>query len=148
MPAAGRVIHLMTSVLIVDDNQMVRKVMRHFFETLPDWKVGGEAEEGAEAVQKAAELKPDLILLDFSMPNMNGIEAASVLKKMLPDVHIIVFTIFDDALGSSLVSAVGVDLVVPKAEGLTGLAKAIQNLMGTPGLIKGQVKAGQQGRMQ
>lgn len=138
----------MTSVLIVDDNQMVRNVMRHFFETLPDWKVGGEAKEGAEAVQKAAELKPDLILLDFSMPNMNGIEAASVLKKMLPDVHIIVFTIFDDALGSSLVSAVGVDLVVPKAEGLTGLAKAIQSLMGTPGMIKGQVKADHQGRMQ
>ena len=131
----------MTSVLIVDDNLMVRKVMRHFFETLPDWKVGGEAEEGAEAVKKAAELKPDLILLDFSMPNMNGVEAASVLKKMLPDVHIIVFTIFDDALGSSLVSAVGVDLVVPKAEGLTGLVKAIQRLMGTDGMSKGQVDA-------
>jgi DNA-binding NarL/FixJ family response regulator len=120
-----------SSVLIVDDNQMIRKVMRHFFETLPDWKVGGEAEEGAEAIQKATELKPDLILLDFSMPNMNGVEAASVLKKMLPEVHIIVFTIFDDALGSSLVSAVGVDLVVPKAEGLTGLEKAVQRLMGT-----------------
>ena len=120
-----------SSVLIVDDNQMIRKVMRHFFETLPDWKVGGEAEEGAEAIQKATELKPDLILLDFSMPNMNGVEAASVLKKMLPEVHIIVFTIFDDALGSSLVSVVGVDLVVPKAEGLTGLEKAVQRLMGT-----------------
>jgi DNA-binding NarL/FixJ family response regulator len=131
----------MTSVLIVDDNLMVRKVMRHFFETLPDWKVGGEAEEGAEAVQKAAEIKPDLILLDFSMPNMNGVEAASVLKKMLPDVHIIVFTIFDDALGSSLVSAVGVDLVVPKAEGLTGLVKAIQRLMGTDRMIEGHVDA-------
>src|SRR5258708_27008247 len=116
----------MTSVLIVDDNQMVRNVMRHFFETLPDWKVGGEAKEGAEAVQKAAELKPDLILLDFSMPNMNGIKAASVLKKMPPDVHIIVFTIFDDALGSSLVSAVAVDLVVPNAEGLPGLETPIQ----------------------
>ena len=116
-------------MLIVDDNQMVRKVVRHLFETLPDWKVGGEAEEGAEAVRKAAELKPDLILLDFSMPNMNGVEAASVLKKMLPDVHIIVFTIFDDALGSSLVSAVGVDLIVPKTEGLTGLEKAVQHLM-------------------
>ena len=118
-----------SSVLIVDDNQMVRKVVRHFFESLPDWKVGGEAGEGAEAVRKAAELKPNLILLDFSMPNMNGIEAASVLKKMLPDVHIIMFTRFDDVLGSSLVSAAGVDLVVPKSEGLTGLVKVIQPLM-------------------
>jgi DNA-binding NarL/FixJ family response regulator len=114
-----------SSVLIVDDNQMVRKVVRHFFESLPDWKIGGEAGEGAEAVRKAAEVKPDLILSDFSMPNMNGVEAASVLKKMLPEVHIIVFTIYDDALGSSLVSAVGVDLVVPKAEGLTAISHSL-----------------------
>ena len=128
-------VHVMSSsVLIVDDNQMVRKAVRHFFETLPDWIVGGEAGDGAEAVQKAAELKPDLILLDFSMPNMNGIEAASVLKKLLPDVHIIVFSMFDDALSSSLISAAGVDLVVPKAEGVRGLEKAVQNIMG----IKGQ----------
>ena len=123
------------SVLIVDDNQMVRKVMRHFFETLPDWKVGGEAEEGADAIQKATELKPDLILLDFSMPIMNGLEAASVLKKKLPDAHIIVFTIFADALGSSLVSAFGVDSVVPKSEGLPGLEKAVKRLMGTDGKL-------------
>ena len=136
MPATGRGKYLMSaSVLIVDDNQMVRKVMRHFFETLPDWKVGGEAEAGADAIQKATELKPDLILLDFSMPTMNGLEAASVLKKKLPDAYIIVFTIFDDALGSSLVSAFGVDLVVPKAEGLPGLEKAVKRLMGTDGKL-------------
>jgi DNA-binding NarL/FixJ family response regulator len=124
-----------SSVLIVDDNQMLRKAVRRFFEALPDWTVGGEAGDGAEAVQKAAELKPDLILLDFSMPNMNGIEAAPVLKKLLPDVHIIVFSMFDDALSSSLISAVGVDLVVPKAEGLTGLEKAVQHIMGTDGKL-------------
>jgi DNA-binding NarL/FixJ family response regulator len=126
----------MSTVLIVDDSQNVRKVMRRFFETLTDWKVEGEAGDGAEAIQKAIELKPDLILLDFSMPNMNGVEAASVLKKMIPDVHIIVFTMFDDALGSRLSSAVGVDLVVPKAEGLTSLLNTVQHFMGTAGLIK------------
>ena len=119
------------SVLIVDDSQVVREVMRDFFETQADWKVGGEAGDGVEAIQKARELKPDLILLDFSMPKMNGLEAASVLKKMLPNVHIIAFTMFADALGSKLSSAV--DLVVPKAEGLTVLAKAVQSLLGTAG---------------
>jgi DNA-binding NarL/FixJ family response regulator len=119
------------SVLIVDDSQVVREVMRDFFETQADWKVGGEAGDGVEAIQKARELKPDLILLDFSMPYMNGLEAASVLKKMLPNVHIIAFTMFADALGSRLSSAVGVDLVVPKSEGLTVLAKALQSLMGS-----------------
>jgi len=65
-----------------------------------------------------------------------GVEAGSVLKKMILDVHIIVFTMFDDALGSRLSSAVGVDLVVPKAEGLTSLLKTVQHFMGTAGLIK------------
>jgi DNA-binding NarL/FixJ family response regulator len=129
------------SVLIVDDNQAVRKVMRGFFEALTDWIVKGEARDGAEAIQKAIELTPDLILLDFSMPNMNGLEAASVIKKMFPDVHIILFTMFDDALGSRLSAAVGVDLVVPKAEGLTSLVKSVRHLMGTSGLIKNTHKS-------
>jgi DNA-binding NarL/FixJ family response regulator len=112
--------------------------MRDFFERRTDWKIGGEAGNGAEAIQKAKELKPDLILLDFSMPNMNGIEAASELKRLLPDVHIIVFTMFDDALGSSLSSAVGVDLVVPKAEGLTVLVKTVQDFLGTHRIIENE----------
>jgi DNA-binding NarL/FixJ family response regulator len=127
-------VHMLKSVLIVDDSQVVRDVLRDFFEALKDWKVAGEADDGVEAIQKAREVKPDLILLDFSMPKMNGLEAASVLKKILPNVHIIVFTMFADALGSKLSSAV--DLVVPKAEGLTVLAKALQSLVGTAGAIR------------
>ena len=130
-------VHIMSnSVLIVDDSQSVRKVMRRFFETLTDWTVKGEAGDGTEAIQKAVALKPDLILMDFSMPNLNGVEAASVLKKLIPDVHIIVFTMFDDALGPRISLAVGIDLVVPKAEGLTSLVKSVQHFMGTAGLIK------------
>jgi len=120
---------MLKSVLIVDDSRLIREVLRDFFETLADWKVGGEAGDGVEAIQKASELKPDLILLDFYMPNMNGLEAASVLKRMLPNVHIVAFTMFADALGSKLSSAV--DFVVPKSEGLTVLAKAVQSLVGT-----------------
>jgi DNA-binding NarL/FixJ family response regulator len=103
--------------------------MRDFFEAVTNWKITGEAGDGSEAIQKAVEIKPDLILLDFSMPNMNGIEAASVLKKILPFSRIVVFTMFDDALGSRLASAVGVDLVIPKAEGLGGLVKAVDRLL-------------------
>jgi DNA-binding NarL/FixJ family response regulator len=94
-------------------------------------------------IQKAIELKPDLILLDVSMPNMNGIETASVIKKLLPDVYIIVFTLFDGTLGPRLSSAVGVDLVVPKAEGLTGLVNAIRQLIGTPGIAREQSQSDQ-----
>jgi len=143
MLATGRKVGpiMSKSVLIVDDSPIVRKVMHQFFERLSNWEVRGEAADGAEAIQKAMELKPELILLDFSMPNMNGMQAAPVLKKMLPDSHIIVFTMYSEALGSTLSSADGVDLVVPKAEGLTSLVKAVQHFMGTNGLIKANFKA-------
>ena len=105
---------------------------------MSDWQITGEAADGAEGIQKAIDLKPDLILLDVSMPHMNGVETASVIKKLLPDVYIIVFTLFDGTLGPRLSSAVGVDLVVPKAEGLTGLVNAIRQLIGTPGIAREQ----------
>jgi DNA-binding NarL/FixJ family response regulator len=119
------------SVLIVDDNQGVRKTMRNFFEKLTDWEIADEAADGAEAIQKAMELKPDLILLDLCMPRLNGIEAASILKKMLPNSYIVVFTLFDEVLGSKLVDAAGVDLIVPKAEGLTYLVKTVHQIVET-----------------
>jgi DNA-binding NarL/FixJ family response regulator len=128
------------SVLIVDDSYAVRQVMRDFFETMTDCRIVGEAADGAEAIHQASELKPDLILLDFSMPELNGIETASILKKMLPHAHIVVFTMFDTALGSSLSSAVGVDLIVPKAEGLNGLVKAVNLLMAIGGPNKRNAK--------
>jgi len=129
------------SVLIVDDSPLVRKVMRDYFETLTDWRIKGEAGDGAEAIQRASELRPDMVLLDFSMPNMNGIESASVLKKMLPHAHIIVFTMFDAALSSRLGSAIGVDLVVPKSEGLNGLVKIVNHVMTSAGLIENGAQA-------
>lgn len=124
------------SVLIVDDSPLVRKAMRDYFETLTDWKIKGEAGDGTEAIQLADELRPDMILLDLSMPKMNGLETASVLKKMLPHAHIIVFTMFDNAVSSKIGSAIGVDLVVPKTEGLNGLVKIVNHVMTSAGLIE------------
>ena len=115
--------------------------MRGFFETLSQWKIVGEASDGIDAIQIAQQLKPDVILLDFSMPRLNGVEAASVLKKMLPRARIVVFTVFDDALSSKLCLSVGVDLVVSKAEGLGGLVNAVQQLMGIDGKFSGQALA-------
>jgi two-component system response regulator NreC len=117
------------SVLIVDDSKLLREVMRDYLKALTDWKIGGEAADGPEAIEKAMELKPDLILLDFSMPKMNGIEAASVLKKMMPAVHIVVFTMFNESLGLGLSQAFGVDMVVSKSEGMANLVKSVQRLL-------------------
>ena len=72
------------SILIADDNAFVRRGLRDLFNGEGDFDVCGEAKNGREAIQEAQELHPDLILLDLSMPVMNGLDAARVLKRVMP----------------------------------------------------------------
>jgi DNA-binding NarL/FixJ family response regulator len=116
-------------ILIIDDSLPVRQIIRAFLEKEPSFRVCGEASDGAEGIQKARDLKPDLILLDVAMPNMNGVEAASVLKKSMPGVPIVLFTMYNEALGQSLTSAIGVDLVLSKPDGMTKLVERVQGLL-------------------
>jgi CheY-like chemotaxis protein len=69
------------SILVVDDSDTVRKLTRLFLESQIELEVCGEAVDGVDAIEKAKELKPDLIVLDLAMPRMNGVEAASALKR-------------------------------------------------------------------
>jgi DNA-binding NarL/FixJ family response regulator len=125
------------SVLIVDDNEFVRVILHSFFDSLTGWQVAGDAADGTEAIPKAEEAKPDVILLDLSMPGMSGIETASVLKKSSPNSRVILFTMYADSLGSRLPAAAGIDLVVSKVEGLGGLLKAMHDVTGDAGSIHG-----------
>ena len=83
-------------ILIVDDHAIVRAGIRSLLESQPDFEVVGEAARGDEAVSKALQLQPDLVLMDIVMPGMNGIDATRVLKKKLPDTRILVLTMHDD----------------------------------------------------
>ena len=83
-----------------------------FFLETKGFEVCGEAADGVDAIEKAEQLKPDLIVLDVAMPRMNGVEAASVLKRMMPDVPIVWFTMYKELVGFSLTGAVGVDAVL------------------------------------
>jgi DNA-binding NarL/FixJ family response regulator len=113
------------TVLIVDDNASIRFALRDFLEKTTRLQVCGEAADGLEAVIKAKSLSPDLILMDVSMPRMNGIEAASVIRKRKPDVRIVAFTLYPHVVGFSLARASGVDLVVSKTDGAAGLTNAL-----------------------
>jgi DNA-binding NarL/FixJ family response regulator len=117
-------------VLIADDNRVVRHIIKSFLTLRQDLAVCGEAVNGLEAVEKAKMLKPDLVLLDLAMPEMNGAEAASVIKKALPEVPIILFTMYSESIGRFLTSAIGVYAVLSKQDGLKQLAEAVDNILG------------------
>ena len=112
-------------VLIADDDLKVREAMKAFLAGGTDVEVCGEAANGLEAVEKARTLKPDLVVLDLAMPEMNGAEAASVLKKRMPKLPIILFTMFGDNIGRYLTAATGVDVVVSKPDGVAMLAESV-----------------------
>ena len=80
------------SVLIVDDHEAIRRGLRSLFRGHPEFAVIGEAVDGVDAIQKAQELSPDLVILDLAMPEMNGLEAAAALKYILPDVPLFLLT--------------------------------------------------------
>ena len=81
-------------VLLVDDHGVVRKGLRGFFELLDDIEVVGEAEDGQEAVDAAARLRPDVVLMDLLMPRMDGLTAIAEIKRAQPEVEIVAVTSF------------------------------------------------------
>jgi two-component system chemotaxis response regulator CheY len=115
------------SILIADDNVSVRRVVRRWLESR-GLTVCGEAADGLEAIQKVSELRPDLILLDLAMPKLNGAAAASVIRKLMPKLPIILFTMYEDAV-DSLASAVGVDMVLSKPDGINNLVERVEHLL-------------------
>jgi CheY-like chemotaxis protein len=122
----------MPGILIAYDNRNIRYLLRVFVETQTSFKVCGEAVNGADAIEKAQQLRPELILLDLSMPLMTGIEAAPVLKRMLPETKIILFTLYADYIPKSLIAVAGIDLAPSKAEGIVGLASHLNSLLVPP----------------
>jgi DNA-binding NarL/FixJ family response regulator len=120
---------LRNRILVIDDGDWVRNIIGLFLEHA-GFEVCGEAADGVEAIEQAKKLKPDLIVLDLVMPRMNGAEAASVLSQTMPDVPIVLLTLYQNVLGSALASAVGIRAVLDKTEGLDKLVACVRSLLG------------------
>ena len=82
-------------ILIADDHDVTRRGVRALFENHPGWEVCGEAADGREAIACAAQLKPDLVLLDIAMPNLNGIEATRQILRAAPETRVLILTMHD-----------------------------------------------------
>jgi DNA-binding NarL/FixJ family response regulator len=116
-------------ILIVDDLEQMRKLIRGYLEEETEFRVCGEAVNGFDAIDKAQILKPDLIILDASMPRMSGIEAAPKLKKLFPETPIILFTFHESMMRGLDAREMGVDAVVTKDRGMFPLKESVKTLL-------------------
>lgn len=123
----------MKRVLIADDNGAMRRAIRSFLEQQPGIEICAQTAKGLETVHAAVALRPDLLILDLRMPELNGVEIASLLRKDLPNSKVILFTLYQEALHEGLASAIGASMVISKAEGLPVLAREVRALLGIQG---------------
>jgi DNA-binding NarL/FixJ family response regulator len=85
----------MTRILIADDHEVVRSGLRSIIEAQPRWEIVGEAVDGKDAVRKAIDLKPDVAILDYSLPLINGVDATRQIVARSPGIEIMIFTMHD-----------------------------------------------------
>jgi DNA-binding NarL/FixJ family response regulator len=117
------------AVLIVDDNASIRRVLCEAFKREADFLVCGEAENGKEAITKAYELQPDLIVLDLSMPVMNGLDAARELKRIMPTVPVVMFSEYSNAFSEQEARSAGISALVSKSEHVSVLVEKAHSLL-------------------
>jgi DNA-binding NarL/FixJ family response regulator len=87
----------MPRVLIVDDHAFIRRGVQTILHPFPEWELCGEADNGNDAIRMAEELKPEVIIMDLSMPGLNGIEATRAIRKTQPAVKIVLLTLHESA---------------------------------------------------
>jgi DNA-binding NarL/FixJ family response regulator len=117
-------------ILIIDDSPLIRTMVRLWLESNHRFEVCGEASDGAEGIEKALQLKPDLIVLDLSMPGMNGLQAATALQSAMPEVPIILFTLYADSELANRARDVGVRSVLSKMDQMSELCEEVERLVG------------------
>ena len=87
----------MPRVLIVDDHAFIRRGVQTILHAFPEWELCGEADNGNDAIRMAGELRPEVIIMDVSMPGLNGIEATRAIRKSQPEVKIVLLTLHESA---------------------------------------------------
>src|SRR3974390_1759104 len=118
----------MLRILIADDHEVARRGIRALLESHPGWEVSGEAKDGRETVELANQMKPDIVLLDIGMPNLNGLEAARQILATSPQVAILILTMHDTDLVVREVLRAGARGFVLKSDAGRDLVAAVDAL--------------------
>jgi two-component system response regulator NreC len=113
-------------LMLVDDHDVVRTGLRSYLETQPGFEVIAEAKNGLQALEKAREVQPDIVLMDITMPDMDGMETTLQLKKLYPDCQILVLTVHDDKQYFMKMLSVGASGYLTKQAAADELVAAIQ----------------------
>ena len=116
-------------VLIVDDNAFARRALSEIFRKEGGFDVCGEAQNGQDAVRKAQLLHPDLIVLDLAMPVMNGLDAARVLKRLMPAIPLIMYSGFGDKFVEQQARFIGIAALISKSEPPGSLVNTARTLL-------------------
>ncbi|HXM98670.1 MAG TPA: response regulator transcription factor [Candidatus Dormibacteraeota bacterium] len=114
------------SILVADDHALIRQIVKSTLNQEPHFEVVGEAADGLEAVDKAEKLKPDVVVLNITMPVLDGFEAARRIRQKLPQTAIVILSTDIDQRFIAEAKKVGARAYVPKSEASVALAKAIE----------------------
>lgn len=117
-------------IFLVDDNDMARRSIRSLLSSRPDWELCGEAADGLEAVEKAQLARPDAVLMDISMPRMNGLEATRIILQALPGVLVILISQNDPAVVRQQAAECGASGWIMKDALASDLLPCIQKVLG------------------
>ena len=115
-------------ILVADDHNLVRRGVKALLEERPEWRICGEAATGREVIDKAARLKPDIVILDISLPDLNGLEAARRIRKEFPTTEVLILSMHhSDQLIREIVNA-GVRGFIVKSDSERDLVIAVETL--------------------
>jgi len=120
---------MIKTVLVVDDSACVRHMIRRVLETEIECDVFLEAKNGEESIQQMERLSPDLAVIDFSLPGLNGLEITRILKRKRPEMPIVLFTLFKDPVLERDALTAGASIVLAKEDGMAMLCSSARRLL-------------------
>jgi DNA-binding NarL/FixJ family response regulator len=120
----------MPRVLVVDDHAVIRRGVQGILSTYPEWDLCGEADNGQDAIRLAGELAPEVVIMDVSMPGMNGLEATRIIHEVLPDTKVLLLTLHSSSEFVRSAFRAGARGYVLKSDAENELVRALNVVIG------------------